>query len=76
MGKFLALVIQAMVEMNRDVYAIPKTVTDCVCVTDITQLKLNLTSHLERWLRRGKKLKELNHIPESLKTINMGQCPT
>jgi len=29
--------------------------------------QLNSTSHLERWLTRGKELKELNHIPDSLK---------
>ena len=29
--------------------------------------QLNSTSHLQRWLTRGKKLKGLNHVPSSLK---------
>jgi len=29
--------------------------------------QLSSTSHLERWFTRGKKHKELNHIPDSLK---------
>jgi len=44
-------------------------ILDKLSSTQLNSTQLNSASHLERWLTKGKKLKELNHIPILLKTV-------